>query len=95
VAKLKLWGGESEPLSGAFHHEVLRKYREAARLSIEDVARVVGASYSTIRNIETGRQMPRADMLAAIVYELDVDPRELFEHRQQPPAGRGGSRDHH
>jgi transcriptional regulator with XRE-family HTH domain len=94
VAKLKLWGGDSEPLSGEFHHEVIRKYREAARLSIEDVSRVVGASYSTIRNIETGKQMPRADMLAAIVFELDVDPRELFAQRQQPPAGRG-NRDHH
>lgn len=82
-----IWNSKKGPPPGAFRYEWIRVYREAARMSIEDLARATTLSYTTIQKVERGRQIPRADVIAAIVYVLDIDSRHLFA---RPPASTEG-----
>jgi DNA-binding transcriptional regulator YiaG len=48
-----------------------RKIREAARLSLNDIARSVGTHYSTIARWESGERLPRGE--AALRYAALLD----------------------
>lgn len=62
----------------------VRIAREKAGLSREAVAREVGVSFGTIRNIEKGRHSPRAATALAIARLFDCTVEELFSEEAQP-----------
>ena len=69
--------------------ERLRSRRQAAGLSLRDLAERLGVSPSLISQIERGRANPSVSTLYAIVAELDISLDELlFDRRaERPPAG--------
>jgi transcriptional regulator with XRE-family HTH domain len=67
--------------------ERLRTGRQAAGLSLRDLAERLGVSPSLISQIERGRANPSVSTLYAIVAELDISLDELlFDRRPERPA---------
>ncbi len=57
----------------------IRNLREAKKLSQEQLAIKTGLATGTIGKIERGENIPKADTLLRIAYELDVPCKLLFE----------------
>lgn len=67
----------------------LRESREAAGLSLRELARRLELSASALSQIETGKSRPSVKTLYAIVSELGVSLDELFDNRAGGGAGVG------
>nr|MBP3599368.1 helix-turn-helix transcriptional regulator [Eubacterium sp.] len=57
----------------------IRNFREAKKLSQEQLASRTGLATGTIGKIERGENIPKADTLFRISYELDIPCKLLFE----------------
>ncbi len=57
----------------------IRNIREAKQLSQEQLAIKTGLATGTIGKIERGENIPKADTLVRIAYQLDVPCKLLFE----------------
>lgn len=65
------------PLFGASFGALLRRYREAARLTQEELAQRAGLSVRGISDLERGlRQMPRRDTVEMLAEALDLPPHQ-------------------
>lgn len=62
----------------------LRGLREAAGLSQDALAALVGVSKTTIQNWEAGLAVPRSDYIATVSAVLEVDADELLKHLGGP-----------
>ena len=69
----------------------LRKLREAAGLSVREVARQIGESHTNVSYWERSGQIPRSDVLARLAKALGVTVEELLgEARPKRAASPGG-----
>ncbi len=59
----------------------VRQFREAKRLSQEDLALRLDVTQSTISNIESDKSVPNSLLLSRIAKELGVDINQLFEEK--------------
>lgn len=66
--------------------DAIRAARERAGLRRERLAADVGVSISTIERAETGRNVPAADVVAAIARRLDVPMETLFAESSAPAS---------
>jgi transcriptional regulator with XRE-family HTH domain len=72
----------------------LRRLREAAGLSVRELARQIGESHTNVSYWERSGQIPRSDLLAPISKVLGVTVEELLgqekPRRALPPGGKLG-----
>lgn len=61
----------------------LRKLRESAVLTQEELAGKVGVSATTISHWETGSKRPRATNIRKLAEALDVSPQEILAAIQE------------
>lgn len=73
----------------------LRAQREAAGLSLRELARNVGVTPSLISQIENGKTTPSVGTLYSIVLELGVSLDELFDMPNAGLGNPGGSKSPH
>jgi transcriptional regulator with XRE-family HTH domain len=66
----------SEPTLGG----TVRQYREAAGLSIRQLAPLVGAHHSMLARIEANQTTPSADLVQRIADVLEADASELLAY---------------
>ncbi|WP_082738326.1 helix-turn-helix domain-containing protein [Chryseobacterium sp. CCH4-E10] len=59
----------------------VKQYREAKRLSQDDLALRLDVTQSTISNIESDKSIPNSMLLSRIAKELDVDMNQLFDDK--------------
>jgi len=58
---------------------VLRRYRDAAGLSQQDLVNIVGISKGFYSSLEMGRRVPNVDMLIKIAKACGVRPGEMLD----------------
>ena len=58
---------------------VLRRYRDAAGLSQQELVNRVGISKGFYSSLEMGKRAPSIDMLVRIAMALDVRPGDMLE----------------
>ena len=58
---------------------VLRRYRDAAGLSQQELVNRVGISKGFYSSLEIGKRAPSIDMLVRIAMALDVRPGDMLE----------------
>ena len=72
----------------------LRQLREAAGLSVRELARQIGENHTNVSYWERSGQIPRSDVLAPIASALGVSVQELLgepaPQRPATPAGKLG-----
>jgi transcriptional regulator with XRE-family HTH domain len=72
----------------------LRRLREAAGISVRELARQIGESHTNVSYWERSGQIPRSDVLAPMARSLGVTVHELLGQprpgRMTTPAGRLG-----
>lgn len=66
-----------EKITRRFMPDVLRRYRDKAGLSQQELADSIGVSKGFISALEGGRSVPNLDRLVQIADALQVDPGEL------------------
>lgn len=59
----------------------VRQYREAKRLSQDDLALRLDVTQSTISNIESDKSIPNSLLLKKIADELEVDVNNLYDDK--------------
>jgi transcriptional regulator with XRE-family HTH domain len=65
--------------------ERLRELREAANMSLRELARDVGVSAAFISDIELGKRYPSDDVLKRIAAVLQTSRQELSAYDTRPP----------
>ncbi len=55
----------------------LRRIREEAPMTIEELAALAGVSYNTIQELETGKRGARPSTVRALAAALKVEPKDL------------------
>jgi transcriptional regulator with XRE-family HTH domain len=80
ILVLRMPDGSRLPLPQVYRRlgELLRAYRNKARLTQEQLAECVGHTRTSIANIEAGRQRIPLDLLFRLANALQVDTRELI-----------------
>lgn len=68
---------DEEKITRRFMPEVLRRYRDKAALSQQDLADSIGVSKGFISALEGGRSVPNLDRLVQIADALQVDAGQL------------------
>lgn len=68
-----------EKIARRFMPDVLKRHRNAAGLSQQQLADSVGVSKGFISALEGGRSVPNLDMLVQLADALNVRPGELVE----------------
>lgn len=68
---------DEEKITRRFMPEVLRRYRDKAGLSQQDLADSIGVSKGFISALEGGRSVPNLDRLVQIADALQVDAGQL------------------
>ena len=58
---------------------ILRRYRDAAGLSQQDLVNIVGVSKGFYSSLELGKRVPNLDMLVKIAGACNVKPGELLD----------------
>ncbi|MDL2216980.1 helix-turn-helix domain-containing protein [Desulfovibrio sp. OttesenSCG-928-M14] len=66
-------------LAKTFMPIVLRRYRDAAGLSQQELADSVGIAKSYISSLELGYRAPNLNLLVKIAYALNIRPGELVD----------------
>jgi transcriptional regulator with XRE-family HTH domain len=73
----------------------LRQLREAAGLSVRELARQIGQSPTNLSYWERSGQLPRSDVLLPLTKALGISLEELLgqqkPRRSSPPAGKVGA----
>ena len=65
----------------------LKEVLKQKEVTSKDLAQLVEVSVTTISNIISGRNFPKADLLLSIANTLDVDIRELFVPTKEVKQG--------
>ncbi len=65
----------------------IRKFREAAGLTMKELAGKVGVSVATVSRWESGEDLPAAGRLPLLAGALDCSIDELFGRDSPPAAG--------
>lgn len=68
---------DEDNLAKSFMPSVLRRYRDAAGLSQQELADSVGIAKSYISSLELGYRAPNLNLLVKIAYALNIRPGEL------------------
>ena len=68
---------DDEKITRRFMPDVLRRYRDNAGLSQQELADSIGVSKGFISALEGGRSVPNLDRLVQIADALQVSPGEL------------------
>lgn len=55
------------------------------------LAQRIGIGTSHLAKVETGKRKPSIDLLWQVATQLDVEPRELLDFREQPDEWRGNT----
>lgn len=58
---------------------ILRRYRDAAGLSQQELVDIIGVSKGFYSSLESGRRAPNLDMLAKIAKALNVRAGEMLD----------------
>ena len=72
-------GYDEDNLAKMFMPAVLKRYRNAARLSQQQLADSVGIAKSYISSLELGYRAPHLNLLVKIASALNVRPGELID----------------
>ena len=67
---------------------VLRRYRDAAGLSQQEIVNIVGVSKGFYSSLESGKRAPNLDMLVKIAKALNVRPGEMLDAMVEEAAKR-------
>jgi transcriptional regulator with XRE-family HTH domain len=70
---------EEEKIAHRFMPQIIRRYRDMAKLSQQQLADSVGVSKGFISALEGGRSVPNLDMLVQIADALGVRPGVLVD----------------
>ena len=70
---------DEDNLAKRFMPGVLRRYRDAAGLSQQELADSVGIAKSYISSLELGYRAPNLNLLVKIAYALNARPGELVD----------------
>ena len=68
-----------EKIARRFMPVVLRRFRDAAGLSQQDLVDIVGISKGFYSSLEMGRRVPNVDMLIKIAKACGVRPGEMLD----------------
>jgi transcriptional regulator with XRE-family HTH domain len=68
---------DDEKITRRFMPDVLRRYRDIAGLSQQELADSIGVSKGFVSALEGGRSVPNLDRLVQIADALQVSPGEL------------------
>lgn len=70
---------DEDDLAKTFMPAILRRYRDAAGLSQQQLADRVGIGKSYISSLELGYRAPNLNLLVKLAQALDVNPGELVD----------------
>lgn len=70
---------DEDNLAKTFMPGVLRRYRDAAGLSQQQLADSVGIAKSYVSSLELGYRAPNLNLLVKIAYALNIRPGELVD----------------
>lgn len=70
---------DEDNLAKTFMPGVLRRYRDAAGLSQQELADSVGIAKSYVSSLELGYRAPNLNLLVKIAYALNIRPGELVD----------------
>ncbi len=70
---------DEERIARRHMHVVIRRFRDAAGFSQQQLADRIGVSKGFISGLEGGRNVPNLDMLVRIARELGVSPGEMLD----------------
>lgn len=73
--------GHNNPL-----RHYLREWREASRLTQEQVAERLDTSKGQVSNFENNKRKMTLEMANSFAFALGIDPLDLFHHPDQPSA---------
>lgn len=68
-----------EKIARRFLPGILRRYRDAAGLSQQDLVNIVGVSKGFYSSLEMGKRVPNLDMLIKIARACGVKPGEMLD----------------
>jgi len=68
-----------EKIAKQYMPGILRRYRDAAGLSQQDLVDIVGISKGFYSSLEMGRRVPNLDMLIKIAKACGVRPGEMLD----------------
>ena len=68
-----------EKIARRFMPGILRRYRDAAGLSQQDLVNIVGVSKGFYSSLEMGKRVPNLDMLIKIARACGVRPGEMLD----------------
>ena len=68
-----------EKIARHFLPGILRRYRDAAGLSQQDLVNIVGVSKGFYSSLEMGKRVPNLDMLIKIARAFGVKPGEILD----------------
>ncbi|MFT4301394.1 MAG: helix-turn-helix transcriptional regulator [Desulfovibrio sp.] len=83
-----------EKITRRFMPDVLRRYRDNAGLSQQELADSIGVSKGFISALEGGRSVPNLDRLVQIADALQVSPGELANAMLEDAAKELGKKIH-
>ncbi len=83
-----------EKITRRFMPDVLRRYRDNAGLSQQELADSIGVSKGFISALEGGRSVPNLDRLVQIADALQVSPSELVNAMLENAAKELGRKIH-
>lgn len=85
---------DDEKITRRFMPDVLRRYRDNAGLSQQELADSIGVSKGFISALEGGRSVPNLDRLVQIADALQVSPGELVNAMLEDAAKELGRKIH-
>ncbi|MBB5143040.1 helix-turn-helix domain-containing protein [Desulfovibrio intestinalis] len=85
---------DDEKITRRFMPDVLRRYRDNAGLSQQELADSIGVSKGFISALEGGRSVPNLDRLVQIADALQVSPGELVNAMLENAAKELGRKIH-
>lgn len=68
-----------EKIARRYMPSILRRYRDVAGLSQQDIVNIVGISKGFYSSLEMGRRVPNLDMLIKIAKACGVRPGEMLD----------------
>lgn len=69
---------KSESIDISFLGQNLRKFREAKKISMQQLADIAEIEKSQIARIEIGKSDPRISTVLTIAKALEIDPKDFF-----------------
>ncbi len=70
---------DDEKIAKRYMPGILRRYRDDADLSQQDLVNIVGVSKGFYSSLEGGKRVPNLDMLVRIARALGVRPGEMLD----------------